>query len=224
LRSIKIEVFLFLCRMLSLPGLAARMSGLALQEDAPALKSILRGRQWAYIECSFAGFESPDPLCPFQLIEVSFLLKNLKTQLPFTYVVQKSILWPLSEGELARRIFQKHGISTKSGNFSFEYVAQMFRDMCVATETHFIFVKDAMVEAAVLAMFQLATGSWFPQIINLEKFKFLSKQLTEHVQPDFSSCRQHDVMTSNSKWYCAQARVQYIFNVLDRLVWAQDHD
>jgi len=213
-----------LCRMDSLPGLTAHMSSLTLHEDGPALPIILRGCRWAYLECSFAGFESPDPLCPFQLIEVSFLFKNLKTQFPFTFVVQKKNLLSVREGELERRIFQKHGINPKSGNYSFEYVAQIFRDMCVASDTQFVFVKDARVEAAVLAMCQLATGYCFPKIINLDKISSLTKHLSAHVQPDFKSCRQHDLMSCNSKWYCAQARVQYIFNILDRSVWTQDHD
>lgn len=184
------------------------------------VRDILRGGDWVFVDCSFAGMESPDDECPIQIVEISFMFKKLPTLMPFTFVVHKPNYQNLGFGMLMKRFYELTGINYKNGTYTFEYVSNMFKDLCTASGTRFVFVKDRRMEETATALCQFAKGGFVPVIVNLEKEKILQHELKKTtIKPDFTACKQHDQLSLNNKWYCTQAWTQFVFNLLNAYVW-----
>lgn len=198
----------------------AAMSSLSLHPDARILNILKEGR-WVYTDASFAGYYSGDVHCPIKILEISFMFKKLPMHLPLTFLVHKpSCQVPKDKiTELQRRIYNVTGLNERQGNYSFEYVANMFKDLCVATDTQYVFLNEDEMEEAVVTLCQYAKGNFTPVIINLAKERILRDEHSLRIKPDFNACRQHDPMRSDAKWLCVQARVQFIFNCLNSYAW-----
>lgn len=175
------------------------------------MEHILNLKGWAYLDCSFAGFDYPSPIH-----EISFLIKNLPTSKPFSYVIQKPHV-PF-ETRVQSLTYRRTGIPLTSGSHSLEYVSNMLVDMCEASGTDFIFVKDIYNKEAATALCHFANRRPFvPTVINLATEGLLQVELTKFIAPNFSACCQHDSMRSDVKWYCTQVHVLHMFNKLNCL-------
>ena len=71
------------------------------------------------------------------------------------------------ENELTRRVLEITAMKVGGGQYSFEYVGQMFVDLCLSSNTKYVIVKNYVVEQAVWLFCAQASNSFVPNVINL---------------------------------------------------------